>query len=101
MSAITLTVADLESKVGQEVAVSPWTTVSQEQIQRFADATGDHQWIHVDPEKAKAGPFGGTVNTVRAGRPGLWLATGLYSGDYVITIQGTGTTGLTVFVPPL
>jgi len=61
MSPVTHTVADLEAKVGQEVAVSPWTTVSQEQIERFADATGDHQWIHVDPVKARAGPFGGTI----------------------------------------
>ncbi len=61
MSPAAFTVAELESKVGQEIAVSPWTTVTQEQIQRFADATGDHQWIHVDPEKARTGPFGGTI----------------------------------------
>ena len=44
--------------VGQEVAVSDWLTVTQAQINQFAQATGDHQWIHVDEEKAKAGPFG-------------------------------------------
>ncbi|CAB4963099.1 unannotated protein [freshwater metagenome] len=44
--------------VGQELGVSDWHTVTQEQINLFADATGDHQWIHVDVEKAKAGPFG-------------------------------------------
>ena len=44
--------------VGQELGVSEWHTVTQEQINLFADATGDHQWIHVDVEKAKAGPFG-------------------------------------------
>ncbi len=44
--------------VGQELGVSEWHTVTQEQINLFADATGDHQWIHGDVEKAKAGPFG-------------------------------------------
>ncbi|AKL72838.1 acyl dehydratase [Actinobacteria bacterium IMCC26256] len=44
--------------VGQELGISDWHTVTQEQINLFADATGDHQWIHVDVEKAKAGPFG-------------------------------------------
>ena len=44
--------------VGQELGVSEWHTVTQEQINLFAEATGDHQWIHVDVEKAKAGPFG-------------------------------------------
>jgi acyl dehydratase len=47
--------------VGQEVAVSDWTTITQEQVNLFADATGDHQWIHVDVERAKAGPFGGPI----------------------------------------
>ncbi len=44
--------------VGHELGVSEWHTVTQEQINLFADATGDHQWIHADVEKAKAGPFG-------------------------------------------
>ena len=47
--------------VGQEVAVSEWVTITQEQVNRFADATGDHQWIHVDVERAKAGPFGAPI----------------------------------------
>ena len=47
--------------VGQEVAVSDWLTITQEQVNQFAQATGDHQWIHVDVEKAKAGPFGGPI----------------------------------------
>src|SRR6187551_445606 len=55
------TLSELAACVGQEVAVSDWLTITQEQINRFAEATGDHQWIHVDPEKAKAGPFGGTI----------------------------------------
>lgn len=55
------TLAELAACVGQEVAVSDWLTVTQEQINLFAQATGDHQWIHVDVEKAKAGPFGTTI----------------------------------------
>ena len=47
--------------VGQEVAVSDWITVTQEQIDLFAQATGDHQWIHVDPKRAAEGPFGTTI----------------------------------------
>ena len=55
------TLADLSALVGQEVAVSDWVTITQEQINLFAQATGDHQWIHVDPEKARAGPFGAPI----------------------------------------
>ncbi len=55
------TLADLSALVGQEVAVSDWITVTQEQVNLFAHATGDHQWIHVDPEKARAGPFGAPI----------------------------------------
>ena len=52
---------DVASCVGQEVAVSEWTTITQAQIDQFAQATGDHQWIHVDVEKAKKGPFGAPI----------------------------------------
>ena len=55
------TLQDLAACVGQEVAVSDWITVTQEQVNQFAEATGDHQWIHVDVERAKAGPFGGPI----------------------------------------
>ena len=55
------TIADLAACIGQVVAVSDWTTITQQQINLFADATDDHQWIHVDPEKAAAGPFGGPI----------------------------------------
>ena len=48
----------LKGWLDQEPLSSEWHTVSQAQIDQFAQATGDHQWIHVDPEKAKAGPFG-------------------------------------------
>lgn len=55
-------IEELQSLVGTEVAVSDWFEVSQERIDQFAEATGDHQWIHVDPERAKReSPFGGTI----------------------------------------
>ena len=53
--------AELPALVGQEVAVSEWITITQQQVNLFADATGDHQWIHVDVERAKAGPFGAPI----------------------------------------
>ncbi|WP_019141125.1 MaoC family dehydratase [Noviherbaspirillum massiliense] len=53
---------ELKSLVGQEVAVSDWVLISQERIQLFADATGDHQWIHLDAERArKESPYGTTI----------------------------------------
>jgi acyl dehydratase len=54
-------VADLEKAVGTHLGHSEWHTVDQDQIDAFAAATGDHQWIHVDPAKAAEGPFGSTV----------------------------------------
>ncbi|HEX7890187.1 MAG TPA: MaoC family dehydratase [Ramlibacter sp.] len=53
--------AELPALVGQEVATSDWITVTQQQVDQFAQATGDHQWIHVDVERAKSGPFGGPI----------------------------------------
>lgn len=55
------TLQDLAACVGQEVAVSDWMPVTQAQVNQFAEATGDPQWIHVDVERAKKGPFGGTI----------------------------------------
>jgi acyl dehydratase len=52
---------ELKAKVGEELGVSDWVDVTQEAIDAFADATDDHQWIHVDPERAKETPFGGTI----------------------------------------
>ncbi|WP_345342796.1 MaoC family dehydratase [Rhodococcus olei] len=54
-------IADLEAAVGHLLGRSEWCTVTQERITAFADATGDHQWIHVDPDRAASGPFGGTI----------------------------------------
>ena len=53
--------AALADCVGQTVATSAWVTITQEQVNLFAQATGDHQWIHVDVERAKAGPFGAPI----------------------------------------
>ena len=54
-------VADLETAVGTHLGYSEWHTITQDQIDAFAAATGDHQWIHVDPARAAEGPFGSTV----------------------------------------
>ena len=51
----------LKKMIGQENGVSDWVLIDQDRINRFADATEDHQWIHVDIEKAKKGPFGGPI----------------------------------------
>ena len=55
------TLAELAACVGQVVATSDWLTITQQQVNLFADATGDHQWIPVDPEKAALGPFGAPI----------------------------------------
>jgi acyl dehydratase len=52
---------DLKASVGRELGVSDWHEVTQQEINDFADVTGDHQWIHVDVERAKDSPFGGTI----------------------------------------
>ena len=57
----TYTHDQLRAMIGQEFAVSDWVEITQERIDRFAEATGDDQWIHVDVERASKGPFGGTI----------------------------------------
>jgi acyl dehydratase len=57
----TMTLAELEQSKDRELGTSPWHTIDQDRINLFADATDDHQWIHVDPEAAAKGPFGATV----------------------------------------
>ncbi|MEU2335699.1 MaoC family dehydratase [Streptomyces sp. NPDC013172] len=52
---------ELKAAVGEQLGFTDWVEVDQKRIDLFADATGDHQWIHVDPEKAAAGPFGTTI----------------------------------------
>jgi acyl dehydratase len=53
--------ATIRDHIDKHLGYSEWHNVSQEQVNRFADATGDHQWIHIDVERAKAGPFGGPI----------------------------------------
>jgi acyl dehydratase len=60
-TAVITTVEELKQLVGKETRVGDWHLVTQEEVNKFAEATGDHQWIHVDVERAKNGPFGGTI----------------------------------------
>ena len=57
----TLSFDDLPNAVGRTFGPTDWLTIEQSRIDQFAEATGDHQWIHVDPERAKEGPFGATI----------------------------------------
>jgi acyl dehydratase len=52
---------ELSGAVGEDLGTTDWLEVTQERVDAFADATGDHQWIHVDVERARSGPFGGTI----------------------------------------
>ena len=77
----------LQALAGQHVGRSDWLEVTQERVQQFADATGDQQWIHVDPERAKAGPFGGpiahgylTLSLVSWFLPRVWRVEGFGMG---------------------
>ena len=56
-----LPLEEIRKLVGTEIFVSDWRKITQDQINMFADATADHQWIHVDPERAAGGPFGTTI----------------------------------------
>jgi acyl dehydratase len=73
--------ADLGGLVGQELGVSDWLAIDQARIDAFAEATGDHQWIHVDAERAAAGPFG---RTVAHGLLTLSLLPWFYASAYCI-----------------
>jgi acyl dehydratase len=57
----TMTFADYRDAAGRDLGASPWIGIEQTRIDAFADCTDDHQWIHVDAERAAAGPFGGTI----------------------------------------
>ena len=61
MSTVFKTPADLKNAIGQQLGTSDWLEIKQDRIDKFADATGDHQWIHVDPKRAKDGPFGACI----------------------------------------
>jgi acyl dehydratase len=75
---------ELRAKAGEHLGYSEWQELSQEQVNLFADATGDHQWIHVDVERAKSGPFGGPI---AHGYLTLSLAPALLSGQ-IVQIEG-------------
>ena len=61
MPTIFATPKDLLGAAGTKLGASAWLAIDQARVNQFADATGDHQWIHVDPERAKSGPFGATI----------------------------------------
>jgi acyl dehydratase len=61
MTTIATGVEELKALAGTDLGATAWHEISQERVDTFADATDDHQWIHVDPERARSGPFGGTI----------------------------------------
>jgi acyl dehydratase len=79
------TFEEIEEAAGEEVGASDWVEITQHRVNQFADATGDHQWIHVDVEKAKAGPFGGTI-----AHGYLTLALVPWLGSMVFSLQTPG-----------
>lgn len=79
------TFEEVAAAAGQELGVSEWLTVDQARVDRFADATGDHQWIHVDPERAADGPFGGTI-----AHGYLTLSLVPYLGSQVFSLETPG-----------
>ncbi len=79
---------ELAAHVGQEVALSDWITVDQARIDAFAHATGDHQFIHVDQEKAAQGPFGGTIAHGFLTLSLLPMLNAQMKTDFVITGHG-------------
>jgi acyl dehydratase len=79
------TFEEIEAAAGEEIGTTDWVEITQERVNQFADATGDHQWIHVDEEKAKEGPFGGTI---AHGYLTLSLVPWLGSQTFVIDTPG-------------
>ena len=84
----TVRVDEFHTVAGKHLGYSDWLVVDQDRVNQFADATGDRQWIHIDPERAKAGPFGGPI---AHGYLTLSLVPVLL--DDVLTVEGI-TTGL-------
>lgn len=83
-----LTLAELKDAVGTDLGHSDWMAVEQPRIDIFAEATDDHQWIHVDPKRAEQGPFG---TTIAHGYLTLSLVPRLLKGMLRLTDQGRGT----------
>ena len=86
---VVTSLAELEQYVGKETRIGDSHLVTQEEINSFAEATGDHQWIHVDPERAATGPFGGTI------AHGFWT---LSSAPFILR-GGNGGEGIQVRLP--
>ena len=83
MARVFTSLDEFKAAVGEEIGASDWHTVDQAQINAFADATGDHQWIHVDPEMAAKGPFGATI-----AHGYLTLALLPMFGEQIYEVQG-------------
>ncbi len=81
---------ELQAKLGSHLGFSGWHTLRQEQVDLFAEATGDRQWIHVDPELAKSGPFG---TTVAHGYLTLALLPALL--EEIVEVKGPGSSSTT------
>jgi acyl dehydratase len=79
------TLDEVSAAVGEELGSSDWLTIDQERVNVFADATGDHQWIHVDVERAKDGPFGATI-----AHGYLTLSLVPYLGSQVLSFETPG-----------
>jgi acyl dehydratase len=79
------TLDDVAAAGGEELGTSDWLTIDQERVDLFADATSDHQWIHVDQERAAAGPFGGTI-----AHGYLTLSLLPYFGSQVFSLETPG-----------
>src|SRR3978361_312997 len=79
------TFEEIEAAAGEEIGPTDWVQIDQDRVDAFADATGDHQWIHVDVEKAKDGPFGGTI-----AHGYLTLSLVPWLGSQVFTLETPG-----------
>jgi len=76
---------EVVAAVGADLGTTEWVEITQDRVDAFADATGDHQWIHVDVERAKSGPFGGTI-----AHGYLTLSLVPWLGSQVFTLGGEG-----------
>jgi acyl dehydratase len=83
MTLSTLSIDELPDAVGRTFGPTDWLTIEQSRVDQFADATGDHQWIHVDQERAKSGPFGATI-----AHGYLTLSLASYFAPQLIAVDG-------------
>jgi acyl dehydratase len=85
MTTVASGLEEVAALAGRDLGVTEWVEITQDRVNAFADATGDHQWIHVDPERAAAGPFGGTI---AHGYLTLALLIPLY--EQLLSVSGVG-----------